>query len=285
MSERPGFIREEDVWRTLARWRTERRRFVLATVTESRGFTPRKPGAHMLIAAGGECVGTVGGGAIEHEVLQVAAGLLERGGTARVSRHLTQELGMCCGGAMTVFLECVECAPRLYVFGAGYIAKPLAAIAVGCGFEVTVADARTAWASCERFPTSTLCVRPPDEAVHELALDAADYAVVVTHDHAIDQRVVEALLARPLRFVGMVGSLAKQRKFALRLKARGFPPAAIARLRTPLGAAIGAQTPEEIAVSVMAHLIETRRAGARAPDDPPAGAPDAAPAEPQVEAR
>jgi xanthine dehydrogenase accessory factor len=83
----------------------------------------------------------------------------------------------------------------------------------------------------------------------------------------------------------MVGSLAKQRKFALRLKARGFPPAAIARLRTPLGAAIGAQTPEEIAVSVMAHLIETRRAGARAPDDPPAGAPDAAPAEPQAEAR
>jgi xanthine dehydrogenase accessory factor len=299
MSEGPGFIREEDVWRTLARWRAERRRFVLATVTESRGFTPRKPGAHMLIAAGGECVGTVGGGAIEHEVLQVAAGLLEQGGTARVSRHLTQELGMCCGGAMTVFLECVESAPRLYVFGAGYIAKPLAAIAAGCGFEVTVADARTAWATSERFPTSTLCVRPPDEAVHELALEPADYAVVMTHDHAIDQRVVEALLARPLRFVGMIGSLAKQRKFALRLKARGFPPAAIARLHTPLGAAIGAQTPEEIAISVMAQLIESRRAGAVTPDVPPqlagaldappagapAGAPDAAPAGPQVEAR
>ena len=259
MNDTPGFIRDEDVWRTLTRWRSDRRRFVLATVTATRGFTPRKSGAHMLIASGGECVGTVGGGAIEHEVLREAAALLERGGTAEVSRHLTQELGMCCGGAMTVFLEVVECAPRLVVFGAGYIAKPLAAIAAGCGFEVTVADARPSWATSERFPTSTLCLRPPDEAVHDLALDPCDYAVVMTHDHAVDQRVVEALLARPLRFVGMIGSLPKQRKFALRLKARGFTPETIARLHTPLGAAIGAQTPEEIAVSVMAQLIEVRR--------------------------
>jgi xanthine dehydrogenase accessory factor len=258
-SDGPGFIREEDVWRALARWRTERRRFVLATVTGSRGFTPRKPGAHMLIGEGGTSVGTVGGGAIELEVCRTAADLLFRGGTAEVRRHLTQELGMCCGGAMTVFLEVVECAPRLYVFGAGYIAKPLAAIAAGCGFEVTVADARPAWASPERFPTSALCLRPPEEAVHDLALEAADYAVVMTHDHAVDQRVVEQLLSRPLKFVGMIGSLAKQRKFALRLRARGFAPEDIARLRTPLGAPIGAQTPEEIAVSVISELIQTRR--------------------------
>ena len=98
----------------------------------------------------------------------------------------------------------------------------------------------------------------------DLALEAADYAVVVTHDHAVDQRVIEALLRRPLRFVGMIGSVPKQRKFALRLRARGFTTRAIARMRTPLGVSIGAQTPEEIAVSVMAELISTRRAGAAA---------------------
>ena len=267
MSDAPGFIREDDVWRALARWRAERRRFVLATVTETRGFTPRKAGAHMLIGEGGTNVGTVGGGAIELEVCRTALELLRSGGTAEVRRHLTQELGMCCGGAMTVFLEVVDAAPRLFVFGAGYIAKPLAAIAAGCGFEVTVADARPAWATSERFPTSTLCLRPPEEAVHDLALEDTDYAVVMTHDHAVDQRVVEALLQRPLRFVGMIGSLPKQRKFALRLRARGFSPAAIARLHTPLGAAIGAQTPEEIAVSVMSQLIQVRRAS------PPAAEP------------
>jgi xanthine dehydrogenase accessory factor len=256
----PGFIREDDVWRAFATWRLARRRFVMATVTETRGFTPRKGGAHMLIAEDGVTVGTVGGGAIELEVCREAARLLERGGTVQVRRHLTQELGMCCGGAMTVFLEAIEPAPRLFVFGAGYIAKPLAAIASGCGFEVTVVDAREEWARAERFPTSVLCLRSPEEAVRDLPLAASDYAVVMTHDHAVDQRVIEELLRRPLKFVGMIGSLAKQRKFALRLKARGFPPETIARMHTPLGASIGAQTPEEIAVSVMSKLIETRRA-------------------------
>jgi xanthine dehydrogenase accessory factor len=265
VKDRPGFIRERDVWSAFEQWRAERRRFVLATVTATRGFTPRKAGSHMLIAPGGECVGTVGGGAIELEVLREAAALLERGGTATVDRHLTQDLGMCCGGAMNVFLELLAPSPRLWIFGAGYIAKPLAAIGAGCDFDVTVVDAREAWANAERFPTSAVCLRPPDEAVLDLGIGASDYAVVVTHDHACDQRVVQELLRRPLRFLGMIGSVAKRRKFALRLRARGFSDAEIARLRSPLGAAIGAQTPEEIAVSVMAELIAARRL-----DAPPA---------------
>jgi len=259
MMDRPGFTRDDEVWSTLGRWRAGRRRFVLATVTGTRGFTPRKSGAHMLVAEGGEIVGTIGGGAIEFEVIELAGRLLERGGSAELTRHLTQELGMCCGGEMTVFLEVIEVAPRLFVFGAGYIAKPVAAIAAGCGFDVTVVDARAEWATPERFPASTLVLRPPEDAVRDLALDPSDYAVVMTHDHACDQRVVQELLRRPLRFTGMIGSLAKQRKFALRLRARGFADADIARLRTPLGLSIGGETPEEIAVSVVAELIAVRR--------------------------
>ena len=264
MTDSPGFTRDADVWRTLERWRAERRRFVFASVTATRGFTPRKAGAHMLIAESGETVGTIGGGAIEQDVLAQARRLFETGGTADIERHLTQDLGMCCGGEMRVFLEVLEAAPRLFLFGAGYIAKPLAAIAAGCGFEVAVVDARPTWATEERFPSAEIVARAPEDAAHDLALAAADYAVVVTHDHATDQRVVQQLLRRPLRFVGMIGSHAKQRKFALRLRARGFADADIARLRTPLGLDIGAATPEEIAVSVVAELIAVRR-GAPAP--------------------
>ena len=255
----PGRTRDADVWEMLARWRAERRRFILATVVESRGFTPRKPGAHMLLAAEGVTVGTIGGGAIESEVLAEARRLLDAGGAALVKRHLTQELGMCCGGEMTVFLERVEPAPRLFVFGAGYIAKPLAAIAAGCGFEVTVVDGRPAWATPERFPTSTVRAVAPDDFARALETTPDDYAVVVTHDHALDQRIVQELLRRPLHFVGMIGSIPKQRKFALRLRARGFSDEQIARLRTPLGVAIGASTPEEIAVSAMAEIVAARR--------------------------
>lgn len=255
----PGRTRDTDVWDALARWRAARRPFVLATVIGTRGFTPRKAAAHMMIAADGELVGTIGGGAIEREVIERARALFGAGGHARLDRHLTQELGMCCGGEMSVFLEAILPAPRLHVFGAGYIAKPLAAIAAGCGFEVTVVDARPEWATGERFPTSAVRVEDPEGFARALATESGDCAVIVTHDHALDQRLVQALIRKPLRFLGMIGSIPKQRKFALRLKARGYGDAEIARLHTPLGLAIGASTPEEIAVSAMAQLISVRR--------------------------
>jgi xanthine dehydrogenase accessory factor len=256
-----------DVWGVLARWRVEGRRFVLLTVVEARGFTPQKPGVHMLLAAGGETAGTIGGGAIEHDCLSQARELLASGARARtVRRQLTTELGMCCGGEMVVHLEVLEALPRLFVFGAGHVARPLAAFAAACGFAVHVVDARPEWLSAERFPHAAHELRAPDEFAHELATaaageDANTYAVVTTHDHALDQRVVQELLRRELRFTGLIGSLAKQRKFALRLRARGFGDAHIARLRTPVGLAIGARTAEEIAVSIVAELVAVRRGG------------------------
>ena len=251
--------RPAEVWETLARWRAEGRRFALASVIESRGFTPRKPGAHMLVAEDGTTCGTIGGGAIEHQVLEEARALLQGGGASLVRQHLTQELGMCCGGEMAVFLEVLEPAPRLFLFGAGYIARPFAALAAGCGFDVTVVDGRADWALPERFADCRVVAQAPEDFLRTLATTPADYAVVVTHDHSLDQRLVQELLRRPLKFVGMIGSVPKQRKFALRLRARGFSDEQIARLRTPLGMPIGADTPEEIAVSAMGELIAARR--------------------------
>jgi xanthine dehydrogenase accessory factor len=252
-----------DVWGTIAQWRAQGRRFVLLTVVESRGFTPQKPGRHMLVADGGETAGTIGGGAIEHECMLEAKTLMKAGGTTRmVKKQLTTELGMCCGGEMVVHAEVLEALPRLFVFGAGHVARPLAALAAATGFGVTVVDARAEWLTSERFPTAARELRDPEAAVRELKLDASDSVVVTTHDHALDQRVVQELLKHELRFTGVIGSFAKQRKFALRLKARGFEDDAIARMRTPVGLAIGAQTPEEIAVSIVAELVAVRRGAA-----------------------
>jgi len=278
LSLEAGGAAPPEVWDALAQWRAERRRFVLASVIASRGFTPRKPGAHMLIAESGETLGTVGGGAIEQRVLDEARELMVGGGTTLVKKHLTQELGMCCGGEMAVFLEVVEPAPRLHLFGAGYIARPLASLAAACGFEVTVVDERPEWATAERFPGCRVACRAPEDHLRTLETTPSDYAVVVTHDHGLDQRLVQELLRRPLRFVGMVGSIPKQRKFALRLRARGFTDEQIARLHTPLGVPIGADTPEEIAVSAMAEIIAVRR-GASEPRGwtPPRPVLDSAP--------
>ena len=257
-SDLPEAALDPPVWETLSHWRAEGRRFAMATVIEARGFTPRKPGARMLLAEDGETAGTIGGGAIEHEVLKQARALLRSGGTATLRRHLTQELGMCCGGEMAVFIEALIPAPRLFVFGAGYIARPLASLAVRCGFQVTVIDERAEWISAERFPHAGLEQRDPLAWVRAMRFRATDFAVVVTHDHALDQQLVQELIRAPLQFLGMIGSIPKQRKFALRLKARGFSDAEIARLHTPLGLPIGAATPDEIAVSVLAELIAAR---------------------------
>lgn len=282
MTDRPGLSSFGEgsgleVWDALAAWRAEGRRFALLSVTETRGFTPRKGAAHMLVAADGATRGTIGGGAIEREAIGEALRLLASPEASTVlRRHLTQELGMCCGGEMTVFIEVVAPSPRLHLFGAGYIAQPLAALAAGCGFRVTVVDERPEWAVAERFPGAEVVCRAPEEYLAALASDPSDYAVVVTHDHALDQRLVERLLARPLAFTGMVGSIPKQRKFVLRLRARGFAESDIARLRTPLGLPIGASTPEEIAVSVMAEMIVVRRGAPAPPASPPVPARRAA---------
>jgi len=249
-----------DVWDTLVRWRAAGRRLALLSVIETRGFTPRKPGARMLLAEDGETFGTIGGGAIERECLEAARHDLAEGGTARTLRwHLTQELGMCCGGEMAVHVELVEPDPALTIFGAGYIGRALALLAAGCGFRVTVVDERPEWTHPAAMPGARVECRECEAYAREAAWTARDFVVIVTHQHTLDQRLVETLLKRPLRFLGMVGSIPKQRKFALRLAARGFGDADIARVRSPLGVAIGATTPEEIAVSIMAELIAERR--------------------------
>ena len=247
------------LWSTLARWRAERRRFALLTVVESRGSVPRKPGAHMLFSADGESIGTLGGGAIEHEAMMQARQVLARGGSTLFRRQLAQDLGMCCGGEMGIFIEAVEPRPRLFVFGAGYIGKPLVAMATACGFDVTVVDGRTELADPARFPGAAVRCQDPEDAARALDLAPGDFACVVTHDHALDQRLVQILIRRPIRFLGMIGSRAKQRRFVQRLRGHGFGEEEIARLHTPLGLAIGATTPEEIAVSVLAQLIAVRR--------------------------
>jgi xanthine dehydrogenase accessory factor len=207
--------------------RQARRTAVLATVVEATGSTPQRAGAKLLLDANGRAVGTVGGGQVEARVLEAAGALLAPGAPAQrlVTWALARDLGMACGGEMKVFLERLEPAERLLLFGAGHLGRALCAVAAGLGFEVTVVDGREAWASPSRFP------------------GAATSCVVATHTHQEDETVVRALLATPARFVGMVGSARKRDAILGRLRQAGVGEADLGRLRTPVGLAIGAVTP------------------------------------------
>lgn len=256
----------------LARFAAERRPFVIATVVDVSGSSPQSSGARMAVLDDGHFVGTIGGGAIEHQVLDAARQLLrdpERQ-TRLMKTHLTHDLGMCCGGSMTVFLEKHLPAERLLLFGAGHVARPLAALAHTVGFEVTVVDERAEWLDEARFPNATRVLRHPADAVGDLHFDERTWACVTTHDHQLDQQLVELLLDKPLAWLGMIGSRRKRERFRMRLEAAGFTAEQIARMRTPMGVPIGAVTPEEIAVSVVAELIAVRRGAAVAKDETPA---------------
>ncbi|MFL5350568.1 MAG: xanthine dehydrogenase accessory protein XdhC [Hyalangium sp.] len=251
-----------DLYAEIAALVAEGQPFILATVIESAGSTPQKPGSKMVVLGDGSLRGTVGGGAIEHQIIEAARALLEAPEQTRViETHLTHELGMCCGGRMKVFLEKHGAPPRLTVFGAGHVAKELASLAHKVGFRVTVVDARPEWATSERFPGCEVLRKDPADHARAVAGGAHEYFCVTTHDHPLDQAVVEALLSKPSAYLGVIGSRRKAERFRMRIKATGVEDAALDRIRSPMGLAIGALTPEEIAISIVGELIQVRRSG------------------------
>lgn len=254
------------VFSDIAQLEADGRAFVLCTVTATAGSTPQKPGSKLAVLDGGELRGTVGGGAIEKQIVDAALALLASDDETRViETQLTHELGMCCGGKMTVFLEKHGAPQRLFVFGAGHVGKELAALAHHVGFRVTVVDERPEWLTAERFPLVERRLEPPDLVAKTLAGGAHTYCCVTTHDHPLDQACVEALARTPLKYLGVIGSARKAAKFRQRMKAAGFNDDEVARFESPMGVDIAALTPAEIAVSIVARLIAVRRAALSLP--------------------
>ncbi len=239
-------------------------RAALVTVVATEGSTPQKAGARMLVYADGRIVGTIGGGCLEAEMTWRAREAIEGGRPKLVSYDLTPEQagedGLVCGGRMQVFIEPIEGTPVLCLFGAGHVAQPLSRIAKACGFRVEVADDRVKFANAERFPDADLIVVDDlPAAAARMTLGPTSYAVVVTRGHKGDAAALRAVLGQGLRFVGMLGSRPKVVHIFTALREEGAKPEDLAAVHAPLGLEIGALTPEEIAVSIMAEMIAVRR--------------------------
>lgn len=238
-------------------------RVAMVTVIQNEGSSPRKVGARMLVRANGSIVGTIGGGTVEFEVIKQALAVLKGEDPKVYQVHLTRELGMCCGGAMSFFIEPLSQNPRLVLFGAGHVSHALAPIAEAAGFEVWVVDDRAEFANRERFPSAQLVLDDPLAALEELPPHAQSYYVIQTHLHRLDEELLRALVTKPHVYLGMIGSRAKIARFIERLRARGVAEEALARVTMPIGLDIGAMTPAEIAISIAAELVQVRRIGRR----------------------
>jgi len=257
----------EDFWRTLVSWVESGAPCALATVVRTAGSAPRHQGARMLVRQDGTVAGTVGGGALELAVSQAAQEVIASGVPQLLSYKLKTDLGMTCGGAADVFVEPLLPGERLYLFGAGHIGLALAPLAARLGFSVTVIDERPELASPERFPQAAQLVHSfAPERWADLPIGETSYCVVVSPGHKIDTEIVAALLRRnPCRYVGMIGSVRKRRAVEEALRQAGIPEERLAVLHTPIGEPIGAETPEEIAVSIAAELVRARRSAPARP--------------------
>lgn len=229
----------------------------LVTVLEVHGSAPRAAGAKMIVAPDNSIGGSIGGGNLEEEARRHALDLLadvaagEPGSTLSSQRYrLCPQVHQCCGGTVRVLFEVLVPPVPIVIFGAGHVAGEIADVVRGLDFSVTVVDERLDWNSPERFPH---CRRISTDAVEFARTMRAGWALVMTHDHELDFRLLEVLLRAPLDYVGLIGSATKRRKAIARLD-----PALTPKLTSPIGLMIGGKTPREIAISVAAQLVALR---------------------------
>jgi len=251
----------------------------LVTIVRTQGSTPQRVGAKMLVYGDGRTVGTIGGGCYEADALGKARAVLDSGKPALVSYELSddlaQETGLICGGRMDVFVEPLQPAPRLVVIGAGHVGQQVARLAAHVGFRVQVVDDREKFASAERFPDAEVTVADLPDWLHRAELPPSAFVVIVTRGHLHDLDALRALAARDLRYLGLIGSRAKVARLFDALAAESMPPECLERVHAPIGLDIGAVTPTEIAVSIVAELIGVRHG--RLSTDRAASPPEARP--------
>ncbi len=236
----------------------------LVTIVSAQGSTPQRVGAKMLVFPDGRTVGTIGGGCYENDAFWKAREALQSRKPLLVKYELTddfaQESGLICGGNMQVYIEPLESTPHLHVIGAGHVGFHLAKLASTIGFKVHVLDDREKFASADRFPEAAeITVDSIPDWLHTAALPSSAYVVIVTRGHTHDLDALRSLAARDLRYLGLIGSKAKVKRIYDALLAEGMPPECLQRVHAPVGLDIGAVSPEEIAVAILAELIAVRR--------------------------
>ncbi|NLJ46819.1 MAG: EF2563 family selenium-dependent molybdenum hydroxylase system protein [Treponema sp.] len=272
-----------NLYRIAADLEDRNRPFVLATIVESSGSSPRSR-AKMIIEADGTCHGTIGGGRVEARVIEEARACMSSGKprTIRFDLSGTGPDPMLCGGAMTILLEPGELKPRLLLVGAGHVNLALARAAAPLGFRIAVADDRPDLVTSDRFPMASELYGAPSlrEALeasmgYVSAGGASEGAgssgasptpaeaggtcvLIATASHASDEEALRYFIDKPAAYLGMLGSRRKTRIILERLSESGVPEEALARVRAPVGLDIGAETPEEIAVSILGEILAER---------------------------
>jgi xanthine dehydrogenase accessory factor len=253
-----------DIYEEIVKLKKAGKSAAVATVISAKGSTPREEGSKMLIRSDGTIVGSIGGGNLEALVQKAALEIIASGKARTIHFDLSEkdaaEVGMICGGVTDILIEPIIPAPVLFIFGAGHISISLAVIGKMLDFSVTVIDDRADFANKERFPAADeIYAEDMQQVFNKLNVNESSYIVIVTRGHAHDEVVLEWAVTTPALYIGMIGSKTKNQTIYNHLKQRRVSQETLDRVHAPIGLQINAETPEEIAVSIMAEIIQVKR--------------------------
>jgi len=257
-----------DIYEEIVKLQRDGHKGAVATIVNVRGSIPSFKSAKMLVRDDGTIAGTIGGGCVEAEVWQAAREVMASEKPRTLSFDLNQDpkydTGLVCGGTLGIFVEPVLPPPLLYIFGAGHVGYELYKAAGRAGFDVIVSDDREAYANVERFPEARQVIAEDfDRALAGITPNESAYIVIVTRGHRDDMRVLRWAVQTNAKYIGMVGSRRKAITVFRELTNEGLKPELFERVHSPVGLDIGAITPEEIAVAIVAELIGIRRGAER----------------------
>jgi xanthine dehydrogenase accessory factor len=232
--------------------------FLLLTITHVVGSVPREVGAKMVVFPDGTFEGTIGGGGLELSALGDAREIAAQGKSATRRYALTPEQGHACGGTVEVFFEVMGSRPQLFLFGVGHVGQALCRVLDGTPFQVHAVDERAGWINASSLPEGV--VRHPvpwRDFVAKAQWDRhSTHVVIMTWAQTLDEEILRAVVEKPLRFVGLIGSKRKWAEFRSRLVAAGVPCETADTVRCPVGLINAGRTPQEIAISIAAQLLE-----------------------------
>ncbi|MCX6246031.1 MAG: XdhC/CoxI family protein [Bacteroidetes bacterium] len=249
----------ESIYSKVEAIRNEQKRAAICIVTDTRGSTPRKPGSKMIVYEDGSIYGSIGGGSVEKDVAGKAVELIASGMPAKCTFDLEEDLAMHCGGYMEVYIEPINPLDKLYIFGAGHVGKAVSRFARELDFSVTLVDPREGIFEDPLFQGCTCINKDYFISIEEAPFNENTYCVIVTPKHQYDEDILAKLAVKPHAYLGMIGSTRKVELLKKRfLEEKILSREELEMIDMPIGIKFNAETPQEIAVSIVAKLIDVR---------------------------
>ncbi len=235
----------------------------LAIIIKTKGSTPRRVGAKMIVLKDGRIIGTMGGGDLEKKVIEEALEAIRQTEPRIASFTLDREKGkldMMCGGDLEVYIEPILPDDKVIIFGAGHTTRSLAPMLQRSGFLVSVLDDSPDLLQKDQFPgIENLSLGDMEEAARQLPSDPNAYVILLSRGFSRDEAILHQLIQKNFKYIGMIGSMKKIQTMKENLRKQGVPKEAFSKLRAPIGLDIGGETPEEIAISIAAEMIAVKK--------------------------